>query len=229
MRRPGLSHLAVAFAATALIVAVPIATASAAATPAATSATVPVLSLNAPVTPPALPGDILTATLTAPPLTLLEVSSGLGLTCNASTWQGQLLSNPAVPGPAVIKLLAYTISACSDTNPGVTVLSVTVSGLPDTLTVNGATFALQIVPASSVPLTITAVVNAGSVGTVSCVYQAAPPTNGITALGITPWKFANQPFNLVAGPLGPCGATPADRFTAVYFPVMDGTKAVYVN
>jgi hypothetical protein len=230
MRRPRFRQLA-ALAATALAVAVPAATASAAVIPAAPSA--PVLTLNALGGPQANPGDLLSATLLPdPPLSLLEATSGLGLTCKASTWQGQLLSNPALPGPAVIRLLAYTISLCSDNNPGVTgVASVVVSGLPDNLTVNGGTFVLQIVPASSSPLTITAVVNVGS-GTATCVYQAVPATNGITALGSTLWKFTNQPFTLVAGPLGPCGVTVKDNFTAVYYPITDSTAGgatVYVN
>lgn len=209
--------------------------ASAAAAPSANAAATPVLSLGALGGPAANPGDLLASSLT--PGTTLSLSTapggGVGLLCQQSVWNGQLLANPSVPGPAVIRLNnPFTIAACTDNAPTVTgVTGVAVSGLPDTLQVNGAgTFPIQLLPGST-PLQITATLATTTAPTVVCVFQAAGVLNGNAGLGSAPWRFVNQPFKLVSGPLPACGST-TDYFTAGYSPVIDTTAAgqgVYVN
>lgn len=228
-------HLAVLTVA-ALAAAAPIATASAAVTPAAPAPAAAgwVLSLAGPATPPALAGDNVSATLqTGTTLRLLDAGSGLGLTCKASAWKGVVTSNPTLPGIAAIQVLSLTISLCTDTNTNVTGLtSVVVTGLPEPLTVNGTSFALTFPLSASTPLTITENVLAGSTP-IACVYHAGPPpTTGMTAYGMLPWTFTNQPFILVSGVMGPCGATTSDLFSASYLPVNDNTpttQPIFVN
>jgi len=209
-----------------------------AATPVATTpvAAVPVLSLKALGGPPANPGDLLTSSLT-PGSTLSLTSTpsgGTGLFCQQSVWGGQLLSNPALPGPAAIRLLnPLTISACTDNSPTVTgVTGVAVSGLPQTLQVTGTgTFPLQLIPLSA-PLQITVNLTTSAAPSVVCVYQAPGTLNGNTALGSQPWRFVNQQFQLISGPLPACGTTPNGFLTAAYSPVIDTTAGganVFVN
>jgi hypothetical protein len=204
---------------------------------AAPAAVVPTLTRIALGGPPANPGDLLTSSL-APgtALSLSAVPGGpVGLVCQQSVWGGQLLANPPVGGLAVIRLLnPLTIAACGDNSPGVIgVNGVAVAGLPDMLQVTGVgAFPLQIVPAPA-PLQI--ILNLNTVaGPVVCTYQAAPPVlMGNTALGAAPWKFVNQRFQLIAGPLPFCGAAgPQSFLTASYSPVIDTTAGgtnVFVN
>jgi len=205
-----------------------------AATPISTAT--PVLSLKALGGPPANPGDLLTSSLT--PGTTLSLtttpSGGIGLFCQQSVWGGQLLSNPALPGPAVIRLLnPFTISSCTDNAPTVTsVTGVSVSGLPQNLQVTGTgTFPLQIVPLST-PLQLTVTLTTTTSPSVVCTYQSPGPLNGNTALGSQPWRFVNQPFQLTSGPLPVCGTSPTSFLTAAYSPVIDTTAGganVFVN
>jgi hypothetical protein len=209
-----------------------------AATPVASApvAAVPVLSVTALGGPPANPGDLLTSSLT-PGSTLSLTSTpsgGVGLFCQQSVWGGQLLANPALPGPAVIRLLnPLTISACTDNAPTVTaVTGVAVSGLPQNLQVTGTgSFPLQILPLST-PLQLTVTLSTTTAPSVVCTYQATGPLNGNTALGSAPWRFVNQPFRLTGGPLPACGTTPNGFLTAAYSPVIDTTAGganVFVN
>lgn len=244
MRR--LKHLIIAVAATGLAAAAPIAASAApggraAAAPAATASSTPssgpsgsaVLTLGGPGATPAPVGSIVSGSLFPDAsLRLLESSTELGLICDASTWQGKVLSNPAVPGTAVITLVApFTATACTDDNPKViSVTSVVVSGLPDTLMITGAgSFPIQILPPGG-PLTITENLTVSGIGASSCVFQAHPPTAG-NALGggFNPWNFVNQPFTLTSGIIGPCGMTAADLFSAEYSPIVDSGAHVYVN
>lgn len=208
---------------------------SAAAAPAA--ATFPVLSQTVPGGPAAVPGDLLTSSLT--PGTGLSFTTApggsVGLFCKVSTWQGQLLANPAAPGTAAIKLLnPFTISSCFDNSPTVTGVSgVTVGNLPATMTVSdtASAYPIQILP-SSVPLVIAYTVTVGSPPSVTCVFQAGGPVLGNTAPGGAPWQFVNQPFKLTSGSLPACGTSPTAYLTARYSPVLDATAGgttVYVN
>ncbi|QMU70704.1 Tat pathway signal sequence domain protein [Streptacidiphilus sp. P02-A3a] len=200
------------------------------------AAATPVLSLSALGGPAANPGDLLTSSLT--PGTTLSLTStpsgGQGLFCQQSVWGGQLLANPPLPGPAVIRLLnPLTISACTDNSPTVTaVTGVAVSGLPQTLQVTGVgAFPLQLLPTSG-PLQITVTLATTAAPSVVCTYQAPGPLTGNTALGSSPWRFVNQQFNLVSGPLPACGTTPNGFLTAAYSPVIDTTAGganVFVN
>jgi hypothetical protein len=243
MRR--IRHLITAVAATGLAAAVPIATASAAApgdpalAPASTSSSSPapgsaVLTLGGPTGPPAAVGSLVSASLFPDAsLRLLESTTELGLYCDASTWVGQVVSNPAVPGTAVLTLLpsGFTASMCTDNNPKViSVTNVVITGLPDTLMITGAgSFPIQILPPGG-PLTITENLTVSGIGASSCVFQAIAPTAG-TALGggFNPWNFVNQPFKLVSGIIGPCGMTTSDLFSAEYSPIVDSGAHVYVN
>jgi hypothetical protein len=227
MRLPGCLAAA---AAALLAVAAPVAAASTA--QAATAG--PVLTLNALAGPPAVPGDTLVSSLTPGTLLRFTTTAGgsTGLFCQQSKWQAQLLSNPAVPGPATSKLVALAIAGCVDNNPTVTgVVSVAVGNLPQLLQVTGSgAFPIQILPTGA-PLQI--IVNVTTTGgAVSCVYQAGGAVNGNTGLGSVPWVFTNQPFKLVSGPLTPCGSTAVGYLTASYSPVIDATAGgavVYVN
>jgi hypothetical protein len=201
-----------------------------AATPSA--AAVPVLSLTVPGGPPANPGDLLTSSLT--PGTTLNFTTApggpIGLFCKQSTWQGQLVSNPAAPGTAVIKLLnPFTVSACYDNAPTVTgVLGVTVGTLPATMTVADTPgYPIQILPSPN-PLVITYTVTTTG-PTVTCTFQAGGPVNGSTGPGGAPWKFVNQPFKLLSGSLPACGTQPTGFLTTQYSPVLDGSATVFVN
>lgn len=229
MRRARILAAAAALAAT---VCVP--TVAASAVQAAAAAT-PVLTLNALGGVPAAAGDLLTSSLLPGSTLRLSTAPGgsVGLSCPQSSWQGVLLSNPAVPGPAALKLSApFTFALCTDTNPTVTsVTSVSLAGLPAILQVNGASpFAIQILPGST-PLTITANIVTAS-GAVTCVYQSPGPILGSTTPGLAPWNFTNQPFNLVSGPTPACGTPPTEYFSARYYSVIDttaGNAGVYVN
>lgn len=226
-----LAAAATAAAAAALALAAPVTAADAATAPSG-----PVLTLSGVGGPPANLGDVLSAQLS--PGTLLELLSspggGSGLFCQQSSWQGQLVSNPAVPGTAVIKLAPpLKISGCKDSNPTVTgVTGVTVNGLPALLQVTGATpYPLQILPTTA-PLQIVVSLTTTTVPVVCTYQQATGVINGNTSLGSAPWSFTAQPFNLVGGPTGPCGPTTTDFLTASYSPVIDATAGgalVYVN
>jgi hypothetical protein len=215
-------------AAAALAVAAPIAAASAA-TAAAPAA---VLTVNGLGGAPVLPTDLLTSPLT--PGTLLSLTSvpggGTGLFCQTSVWQAEDMSNPAVPGTAVLQLLPpLTISGCKDSNPGViNVVSVSVANLPALLQVTGASpYPIQILPMSA-PLQI--IVNLDAPGPVTCVYtQATGAITGSTALGANPWLFAGQPFT--TSPSAACGPA-TNFFSASYSQVTDssmGGSPVFVN
>lgn len=227
-------RLAAALAIAALAAAAPMTTASAAAPATARPASPPqVLTLFA-LGGPAVPsGHTLSDTLQGT-LTLLDFSSGLGLQCTTSSWQGQVAVNPTNPSPAVITLLPslFTISGCTDSTPGVTaVTSVTVTGLPDTLMIFGSTYLAQI-QAPGGPLIITATLVTGSTSTV-CTYQAIPGTNGTIAPGSGPMTFSNQAFHQVTPP-AVCGTTTTQvaLFSATYSPLIDnsaGGANVYVN
>jgi hypothetical protein len=205
-----------------------------AATPAA--AAVPVLSRTAPGGPPANPGDILTASLTpGSQLTFVSGSGGPGLFCKQSVWGGQLMANPPAPGTAAIKLLnPFTISSCFDNAPTVTgVVGVTVGNLPETFTVSDVGgFPLQILPSPN-PLMISVTLTTTGPPTVTCLYQAATGVvNGVAGPGPAPWRFINQPFQLVGGPLPACGTAPVSFLTAQYSPVIDttaGSTTIFVN
>ena len=203
-------------------------------------AATPVLSLTALGGPAATPGDLLTSSLTpGTTLSLTTASSGgVGLFCQQSVWTGQLLGNPALPGPAVIRLgnpvtNPLTVAACTDNSPTVTgVTGVSVSGLPQTLQVTGTgTFPLQLLPSGG-PLQFTVNLTTSAAPSVVCVFQSTGPLLGNTALGSAPWRFVNQPFKLVSGPLPACGTTPTGYLTAAYSPVIDTTAGganVFVN
>lgn len=208
----------------------------ASASPRTAAAAVPVLTRVAPGGPPATPGDTLTSSLTPGTALSLTTTPGgsVGLFCKKSTWGGQLQSNPAAPGTAVIKLLnPFVISSCADNSPTVTgVAGVTVGNLPETLTVNDTgSFPLQIVPSPN-PLTITVTLTTTG-PTVVCVFQAATGVvNGNTGPGGAPWKFVNQPFRLLGGSLPACGTSSTSFLTAQYSPVVDATaggSTIYVN
>ena len=234
MRKIG--YLAAAAAAALAAAAGPAVAAQASSTASPAAVALPVLTLNTPAGAPAVPGQTLAASLTSGSSLRLSVAPGspIGLTCTQSTWQGQLMANPAVPGPAVIQLMTpFTISSCMDSNPTVTgVTGVAVSNLPAILQVNGATpFPIQILP-SSAPLliTVTVTTTTGSAPTV-CKYQAAGAVNGSTAAALTPWVFTNQPFN-PAGPTSPACGPGVAFFSAAYSPVTDlsaGGANIYVN
>jgi hypothetical protein len=198
-------------------------------------AAVPVLTYGALNTPAVGVGDLLTSSLTpGTTLSLTTVpSGGVGLFCLQSVWGAAVTSNPAVPATAVLQLLnPFTISSCTDNNPTVTgVTGVSVTGLPDTFTVNGSgAFPLQIIPGST-PFQIT--VSLTTTGApVVCTYQASGPLNGNTSLGSAPWRFVNQPFKLAGGTLPACGTAPTAFFTASYSPVIDNSRGganVFVN
>jgi hypothetical protein len=229
-------HLATALAIAALAVAAPIATASAAITTAARPASPPqTLTLGGPGGAPVPAGDTLSATLQSSSLTLLTSIAGPGLTCSASAWKGSLAANPSGPSPAVITLLPslFTISGCTDNNPGVTaVTSVTVSGLPESLLIFGSTYIAQIQPPGG-PLTITENLVTGGGSPTICMYQAIPGTNGNFASGSGPLTFTYQPFHQLTT-LPACGAATAyvALFSATYSPLTDnsaGGTSVYVN
>ena len=201
---------------------------------AAAGAAVPTLSVTALGGPPVNPGDTLSSSLTPGTQLSLTTAPGgaVGLFCNQSSWTGITLANPPVPGPATIRITAMTIAACTDNNPTVLAVSgVAVTNLPVILQVNGAgAFPIQIIPGGPPPVQIVASLTT-TAGPVVCTYQAVPPTSGNTGLGALPWRFVNQRFNLVAGPLPPCGAG-LDFFSASYSPVTDVTQLganVYVN
>jgi hypothetical protein len=203
---------------------------------AATVAATPVLSLSALGGPAATPGDQLASSLTpGTTLSLTTVASGgVGLFCQQSVWSGQLLANPSLPGPAVIRVMPpLTIASCTDNSPTVTgVTGVAVSGLPDMLQVTGTgSFPLQLLPGAS-PLQIAVTLTTTTAPSVVCTFQSPGPLLGNTALGSTPWRFVNQPFKLISGPLPACGTAPTGFLTAAYSPVIDTTAGganVFVN
>jgi hypothetical protein len=218
-----------------LTVIAPAAASAAPAGPAA--AAVPTLTLNALGGPAAVPGDMLASSLTpGTQLSITTAPSGpQGLFCKQSVWNGQLLANPPVGGLAVIRVLppATTIAACVDNNPTVIgVTGVVVNNLPTMLQVTGAgAFPIQLVPVAA-PIQIVVTLTTTGPPTVVCTYQAVGVLNGNTALGLMPWTFMNQPFQLVGGVLPACGVNPRDFMNVNYSPVIDVTKAganVYVN
>jgi hypothetical protein len=179
-------------------------------------------------------GNLLASSLSSDLSITLASGGTVGLTCQKSTWQAIVQTNPPVPGTAVLQLInPFTISACGDNAPGVIgVIGVTVSGLPTTLTVN-STGALQIVPASPGTLVIT-VKLATATSTVVCTYTANDPVNGhvIVPPGTGPWTFIDQPLSAAGSPASICGSG-VGYFSAAYSPVIDtslpGSPSVVVN
>jgi hypothetical protein len=223
------------YIATALTAAALVAAGTAAAATADTAVPSPVLTINKLAGPPVRNGDILTSSLS--PGTTLSLTTaptgGVGLFCQQSVWGGAVVANPVAPGTAAINLLRpFTISACTDNAPTVTgVVSVAVNSLPNILQVVGTpAFPLMIAP--SPPFVFAVTLTTTGQPQVVCTYQQATVLNGNTSLGLAPWRFTNQPFILVSGPLPVCGTSNTSFFSAAYGPVTDtsqGNAAVYVN
>lgn len=195
----------------------------------------PTLSIKALNGPAVAVGDNLTSSLTAG--TQLSVTSAaggaLGLFCKASTWSSTATANPPVPGPAVLLVNALTVGNCTDNLPTVQkVVGVAVRFLPSQIQVNGAApFPVVLQPGGAIPLELVVSLLDNTGAALTCIYQAAPPTNGSTGLGAVPWKFVNQNFSLVGAVSPPC-AGPILFFSASYSPVIDVTAAnttVFVN
>jgi len=199
------------------------------------AATVPVLTWGSPGGTPVNPGDQLSTQLNSgTPLRLTTTPGGpVGANCTSSVMQAQATANPPSPGTATATLTAWSIGACTSSNPGVVnVIGTVVNALPQPVVINDTgTLPVRIGPAGP-GLTIVMTVNLGA-GTMNCTYQpVGAVVTGNTVLGTSQWVFTNSKVQLVGGAVGPCGQ-PVDYLTAAYAPVRDTTigslPLVYVN
>jgi hypothetical protein len=167
--------------------------------------------------PDATPGDLITASVVGGP------------NCTSGSAQATVLTNPAAPGTATLQLTSLTFAACTLDMLGVGSLpaSVTVNGLPDSVTISDALGD----PATSGILSITISVMGG---TSSCSYASpAALTGGYTnATDSLTFSGSALAFAGGAGPLGsdcPTSSLTLPVFTSVADSSVSGTPAVFVN
>ena len=205
------------------------------AAPGLAATTSAVLTQPAPGAVPVNPGDQLSTQLSsAPPLRLTTTPSGpVGATCTSSVMQAQVTGNPPAPGTATATLTAWSIGACSSTNPGVVnVVGATVLGLPQPMFISDAGPTQVRIGPSGSGFVIQMTVNLGA-SLMICTYQPVGMVIlGTTVVGTSQWIFTNSKVNLAGGAVGPCGQ-PVDFLTATFAPVRDttlsGLPTVFVN
>jgi hypothetical protein len=217
-----IATFAVAAAATIMSAAV----SSAAASPAVS---IEVLSYGTPGAPVVTVGSTIGSTTLASPATF--VNGAIGTTCTASAFTAQVLTNPVAPGTAATRLLTQTFGGCTSTIPGSSVISVTVTALPNTLQFNDSSgLPLAVTPPPAGPLGIT-ILESTSSGTVPCVWQpAAGIYNGNYGNSGNMIIIGKQTMTLVGGPPGPCGGT-SQIYTVIYKNTLDVTTSglLFVN
>jgi len=212
-------------AASALLVAVPVA-------PAAASAAAPVthvLTIGKAGGKAVRPGAVVTAHLVTGTSAVFAFR-GLKLTCKSATSTATVKSNPARPGTARESLTAQTFAKCKVNFARVTVLSVRAKNLPYVVRVSDATGLPVRVSGHSTtaPLRVTVRIKIGT-AKFGCSYTAPSITGAASNTG-NQVAFALQKFTKVAGRR----ACPRSaRFSATFGPVRDvsvtGHPLVFVN
>jgi hypothetical protein len=213
-------------AASALLVAVPVA-------PAGASAAAPithVLTTGKAGGKAVRPGNIVKASLVTGTHAIFSFR-GFKVTCKSATSTATVKSNPAAPGTARESLTAQTFAKCRVNILHVTIVSVRAKNLPYVVRVRDTTGDPVTVSGHSrtAPLRFTARVRIGTAKAFGCTYQAASITGAASNTG-NQIKFSLQKFTKVAGRrLCPRSA----RFSATFGPVRDvsvtGHPLVFVN
>lgn len=174
-------------------------------------------------------GDTIAASLKAGTTANFRSTSGgsTGVTCSVSSFSGTVTTNPPAPGTATGSLTAQSFSSCVENILGViSVLSVTVDGLPYTVSQTSGGGVTISKSGGSVQTTIRL---STILGTVTCVYRKTT-LSGTSSNADNSINFVNQQFTKFSGP-GLCFTN--GFFTASYAPVRDtsqpGSPAVFVN
>lgn len=208
-------------AASALVIAAPMATADA--------ATVHVLTIRKAGGAPVKPGATLKAGLKRGSAAVFSVGA-LSLTCKSLSFTAKVTSNPAAPGTARESLTAQKVGRCKASVTGVTVTSVRAINLPYNVKVSDAAGLRVRVSGRSrtKPLRFTATVMFGA-RSIACSYRARSIAGTASNTGNV-IKISMQKFRKASGPsLCPASAS----FSATFGPVRDfsvtGHPAVFVN
>lgn len=210
-------------AATALLAAFPMASASAATTH-------DVLTIDKVGGPNVAVGAILKGSLKAgTKATFFAPGTTIGITCSVVKITSKVTKNPAKPGTASEPLLSQSFSKCTTNIPGTTgVRSITVLGLPYTVTASDS---------KGFPLTVTkphgvlktAVIINTVLGPVTCTYSAVKIVGHASNAGSLN-AYKNQVFTKSAGPAA-CLAS--GSFSATFGPVVDssvkGSPHIFIN
>jgi hypothetical protein len=153
------------------------------------------------------------------------------LTCTKASFALTVLTNPTAKGTATASVTSEKLSRCKLNVTGLTVKSIVANNLPYNASVSDATGDPVTVSETSVgaPLSFTATIGAGTLGTVVCTYTAASSKGHASNTHHTV-TFSKQPFNLASAP--PCLAGPA-KLSGTFGPIVDssvtGSPIVFVN
>lgn len=153
------------------------------------------------------------------------------MTCKKASFALTVLTNPAAKGKATASVTSEKISRCTINVTGISVTSIVAGNLPYNATVSDArTDPVKVTETSSdAPLSFTATISAGVLGSVVCTYTAAGSTGHASNRHHTV-KFTKQPFNLASAP--PCLAGPA-KLSLTFGPIRDTSVSrspiVFIN
>jgi hypothetical protein len=146
-----------------------------------------------------------------------------GVSCAAFRTISTVTANPTAPGTAGESVSQQFVKKCTSNIPEVTVLNVTVLGLP---------YAVTISDASGDPVTIanasTEITLKTPIGKIQCTYGDPSVDGNASNTGQT-ITFTNQEFTLTSGP---SACAPAGDFSATLGPNRDSTAGndrVFVN
>jgi hypothetical protein len=210
-----------AVAASALVMAAPMASANA--------ASVHVLTIKKVGGTAVKKGDLLTSGL-AKGSTVKVTLSGETLTCKAATFQGKVTSNPTKHGKASESVTSQSLSKCTVNLTGITVKSVTASNLPYNATVSDSKGDPVKVSGRSKSKPITFTVTVLFEGSpFACSYSAASISGKASNKGNS-LSFSGQKFKRV-GTDALC--KPSALFSATFGPLTDhsvkGHPRVFLN
>jgi hypothetical protein len=150
----------------------------------------------------------------------------ISLKCTTSTITSKVTANPAKPGTAVQSLTKETVAGCKANTTLVKSVTVTVTKLPNKVTVSDATgFPVTVFgPSASLKIVTTII------GTITCKYSAKTIKGHASNTGSL-ISFSKQVFNRATGSNANCPTKGA--LTATYGPVVDlsvvGHPHVFVN
>jgi hypothetical protein len=210
-------------AVTALIAALPAATASA--------ATTDVLTYGSAGGSNVAVGDVLTASLASGTTATFynSATSTSGVSCTGSAFSATVTANPAASGTATESLTSQTFTGCTTNVFGTTgVQSLTITSLPYDTTVSDSSGDPLVVGDTTTPVSTVVVLNT-ILGTITCTYGGTSIT-GASSNTDTSISFTNQGLPLTSGSIL-CFSE--GFFSAKYAPVLDssqsGSPAVYTN
>lgn len=153
------------------------------------------------------------------------------MTCRKASFALTVLTNPLAKGKATGSVTSEKISRCKINVSGISVTSIVAGNLPYNATISDSKGDPVKVTGTSglAPLSFTATIKAGTLGSVVCTYTA-PRSTGHASNKTHHVTFTKQPFNLASAP--PCLAGPA-KLSVTFGPIVDssvsGSPIVFIN